>query len=89
MLAKKDALQNLADPVPLHLRNAPTNLMRELGYGKNYEFAHDFENRITRMQCLPENLQGHEYYKPTTQGNEEIYKKRLEKIKAYKKSSPN
>ncbi len=84
--AKEDALKDLAEPVPLHLRNAPTSLMRELGYGKNYEFAHDFEKRITKMQCLPENLQNKEYYSPTTQGSEAVYKNRLEKIKAYKKS---
>ena len=84
-LARNDALKNLAEPVPLHLRNAPTKLMRELEYGKNYKFAHDYEERITNMQCLPENLIGHEYYKPTEQGIEIRYKNRLEQIKEWKR----
>ena len=83
--ARNDALKNLAEPVPLHLRNAPTKLMRELEYGKNYKFAHDYEERITNMQCLPENLIGHEYYKPTEQGIEIRYKNRLEQIKEWKR----
>ena len=82
--AKNDAIKNLAEPVPLHLRNAPTKLMKELNYGKNYKFAHDYDERITNMQCLPENLIGHEYYKPTEQGSEIHYKKRLEQIKDWK-----
>ena len=82
--ARNDAIKNLAEPVPLHLRNAPTKLMKELNYGKNYKFAHDYEERITDMQCLPENLIGHEYYKPTEQGSEIHYKKRLEQIKNWK-----
>ncbi|MBQ6435651.1 MAG: replication-associated recombination protein A [Synergistaceae bacterium] len=83
--ARNDALKNLAEPVPLHLRNAPTKLMRELEYGKNYKFAHDYDERITNMQCLPENLIGHEYYKPTEQGIEIRYKNRLEQIKEWKR----
>ena len=89
--AKKDALETLAEPVPLNLRNAPTRLMRELEYGKGYQFAHDYEERLTAMECLPENLQGREYYKPTEQGNEASYKRRLEGIKSWKsehKKSP-
>ncbi|MBQ3646771.1 MAG: replication-associated recombination protein A [Synergistaceae bacterium] len=83
--ARNDALKNLAEPVPLHLRNAPTKLMRELEYGKNYKFAHDYDERITNMQCLPENLIGHEYYKPTEHGIEIRYKNRLEQIKEWKR----
>ncbi len=89
--AKKDALETLAEPVPLNIRNAPTRLMRELEYGKGYQYAHDYEERLTAMECLPENLQGHEYYLPTEQGSEVRYKKRLESIKSWKaehKKSP-
>ena len=89
--AKKDALETLAEPVPLNIRNAPTRLMRELEYGKGYQYAHDYEERLTAMECLPENLQGHEYYSPTEQGSEARYKKRLESIKSWKaehKESP-
>ncbi len=84
MSARNDAMKNLSEPVPLNLRNAPTKLMRELDYGKGYKFAHDYESRITNMQCLPENLLGREYYKPTNQGAESNYKKRLEYIKNWK-----
>ena len=82
--AKKDALETLAEPVPLNIRNAPTRLMRELDYGKGYQYAHDYEERLTAMECLPENLQGREYYQPTEQGSEVRYKKRLDSIKAWK-----
>lgn len=84
--AKSDALKTLAEPVPLQIRNAPTKLMRELDYGKNYLYAHDFEDRITNMQCLPDNLKGREYYSPTEQGSEVRYKKRLEQIKNWRAS---
>jgi len=85
-LAKKDALENIAEPVPLNIRNAPTKLMRELEYGKGYKFAHDYENKITDMQCLPDSLKDREYYHPTEQGREINYKKRLEQIKNWKKN---
>jgi putative ATPase len=62
-LAQKDALESERDPVPLHLRNAPTGLMKQLGYGKGYEYAHDFESgRAEQMECLPESLRGRVYY---------------------------
>ena len=83
-MARKDALESIAEPVPLHIRNAPTKLMKELEYGKGYKFAHDFENRITNMQCLPDPLKDREYYQPTEQGIEATYKKRLEQIKKFK-----
>lgn len=82
--AKNDALENLAEPVPLNIRNAPTKLMRELNYGKNYQYAHDFDEKLTAMQCLPDNLQNREYYRPTGQGSEARYKSRLESIKKWK-----
>lgn len=84
--AKNDALNSMAEPVPLHLRNAPTKLMRELEYGKGYQYAHDFDGHITEMECLPENLRGHEYYHPSEMGSETHYRKRLENIKSWKSS---
>ncbi|MCI9031386.1 MAG: replication-associated recombination protein A [Clostridia bacterium] len=86
MRAKKDALETLAEPVPLVIRNAPTKLMKELDYGKGYKYAHDYEDKLTDMQCLPDNLVGKEYYTPTDEGLEGRYKTRLNEIKAYKKS---
>ena len=83
--ARKDALETLAEGVPLHLRNAPTKLMRQLDYGKGYEFAHDYEERLTAMECLPEGLRGREYYRPSSQGSEGRYKSRLEAIKLWKR----
>ena len=83
--ARQDAIDNMADPVPLHLRNAPTSLMKELDYGKGYKYAHDYEERITAMDCLPESLRNKSYYNPTDQGNESKYKERLLKIKEWKK----
>ncbi len=84
MLAKKDALSQLSEPVPLNIRNAPTKLMKELGYGKGYIYAHDTEDKLADMQCLPDSLIGKEYYIPTTQGLEGRFKERLESIKAWK-----
>ena len=84
--AKKDALRELAEPVPLVIRNAPTKLMKELNYGKGYQYAHDSKDKLTNMQCLPDSLLGKEYYHPTNQGLEAKYKTRLEQIKDWKKS---
>ena len=72
-----DAHQETADPVPLHLRNAPTTLMKQLDYGKNYEYAHNEKDAITGMDCLPSSLAGREYYRPTTRGYEKDISKRL------------
>lgn len=83
--AKKDALTQLAEPVPLVIRNAPTRLMKELEYGKGYQYAHDTAEKLTDMQCLPDALLGKEYYRPTEQGIEAKYKARLEQIKAWKR----
>lgn len=82
--ARKDALQQLADPVPLNIRNAPTRLMKELGYGAGYQFAHDTEEKLTDMQCLPDSLEGRAYYAPTEQGLEARFAERLRQIKAWK-----
>ena len=83
--AKKDALSQLAEPVPLHIRNAPTRLMKELDYGKGYQYAHDTEEKLTAMQCLPDSLLDREYYRPTAQGTEVKFKERLAQIKEWKK----
>ena len=82
--AKRDALTQLAEPVPLVIRNAPTKLMKELEYGKGYQYAHNAADRLTDMQCLPDSLLGREYYRPTEQGVEAKYKARLQQIKAWK-----
>ena len=83
--AKKDALTMLAEPVPLVIRNAPTKLMKELEYGKGYQYAHDSEEKLTNMQCLPDSLLGREYYLPTEEGLEGRFKTRLQEIKDWKK----
>ena len=82
--ARKDAVAQLAEPVPLVIRNAPTRLMKELDYGKGYQYAHDSDEKLTNMQCLPDSLIGTEYYQPTEQGLEARFKTRLEQIKAWK-----
>lgn len=84
--AKKDIRTRRTDPVPLQICNAPTKLMEELDYGKGYQYAHDYENKLTRMQCLPDALADRRYYRPTSQGNEQEVKARLEKIREWKKS---
>ena len=84
MAAKRDALSQLAEPVPLNIRNAPTKLMKELGYGKGYKYAHDYEDKLTDMQCLPDSLLGREYYHPTEQGLEPRFAERLRAIKKWK-----
>lgn len=83
--AKRDAAKMLAEPVPLVIRNAPTKLMQELNYGKGYQYAHNTEEKLTNMQCLPDSLLGTEYYKPTTQGLEARVKVRLDEIKRWKR----
>ncbi len=85
MTAKKDAIDQIAEPVPLVIRNGVTKLMRELDYGKGYQYAHDTADKLTDMQCLPDSLLGREYYRPTEQGKEKIFKERLEYIKDWKR----
>ncbi|MBO4853500.1 MAG: replication-associated recombination protein A [Schwartzia sp.] len=86
LTAKEDALREIDEPVPLVIRNAPTNLMKNLGYGKGYQYAHDTEEKITNMQCLPDSLLGKEYYRPTEQGVEGRFKARLAEIKEWKRA---
>lgn len=83
--AKEDALQMLAEPVPLVIRNAPTRLMEELRYGEGYQYAHDTEDKLTDMQCLPDSLLGRKYYVPTAQGSEARVAERLRQIEAWKR----
>lgn len=84
-MAKKDVRTLPAEPVPKQICNAPTRLMKELDYGKNYEYAHDTEEKLTRMQCLPDSLAGRRYYRPGVQGREKAVKERLEQILEWKK----
>ena len=86
MEAKRDAIDQIAEPVPLNIRNAETKLMKDLGYGKGYMYAHNYEGHITAMQCLPDSLVGREYFKPSDNGLEAKYKERLKQIKDWKKS---
>jgi putative ATPase len=76
----EDVQKTEADPVPLHLRNAPTGLMKNLGYGKDYQYAHDYEEKVTGMQCLPDNLAGRSWYHPTDQGLEARLLERMVEI---------
>lgn len=85
LTARKDALEHLAEPVPLVIRNAPTSLMKDIGYGKGYQYAHDYKDKLTNMQCLPDSLKDKIYYHPTEQGVEGRFKQRLEYIKEWKR----
>jgi putative ATPase len=76
--AARDALETRAEPVPLWIRNAPTGLMKDLGYGKGYRYAHDEADGVAEMECLPEALAGRRYYRPTARGGEPELSKRLE-----------
>jgi putative ATPase len=78
---QQDVEATAAESVPLHLRNAPTGLMKGLGYGQGYQYAHDVEGKIADMQCLPDNLRDRTYYHPTNEGVEKQIRERLEKIR--------
>jgi len=80
----QDVETTAAEPVPLHLRNAPTRLMKKLNYGKGYEYAHDTEGKVANMQCLPDNLRDRTYYRPTNEGIEKRISERLAEIKRKK-----
>ncbi|MFC2607101.1 MAG: replication-associated recombination protein A, partial [Selenomonas sp.] len=83
--AKADAMTRLAEPVPLVIRNAVTRLMKDEGYGKGYQYAHNTKEKLTNMQCLPDDLLGSVYYEPTEEGLEGRFKARLADIKRWKK----
>jgi len=81
----EDVRKTEAEPVPLHLRNAVTGLMKNIGYGDGYKYAHDFDDKVTEMQCLPDNLAGRKYYKPTDQGFEARIRARMAEIAKMRK----
>jgi putative ATPase len=87
---QQDVERTAAEPVPLHLRNAPTGLMKNLGYGQGYQYAHDLQSKVADMQCLPENLKDRRYYQPTNEGVEKRIRERMEEIRKIKsrKESP-
>jgi putative ATPase len=85
---QQDVERTAAEPVPLHLRNAPTGLMKNLGYGKDYQYAHDLENKVADMQCLPDNLKDRHYYHPTNEGIEKRIRQRLEEIRSHRSGAP-
>jgi putative ATPase len=76
-----DVERTAAEPVPLHLRNAPTGLMKNLGYGKGYQYAHDLDSKVAEMQCLPDNLKDRTYYHPTSEGVEKRIREKIEEIR--------
>ena len=81
---KADIMERPAEPVPLQICNAPTNLMKEMNYGKGYIYAHDTTEKLTKMHCLPESLANRRYYQPTEQGKEKQIKEKLEEIMRWK-----
>ncbi len=85
---QQDVEQTAADAVPLHLRNAPTGLMKGLGYGDGYQYAHDLKEKVANMQCLPDNLRDRVYYRPTLEGVEKRIRERLEEIKRLRSLAP-
>lgn len=85
LAAEEDVKKTIDEPVPLQIRNAPTKLMKDLGYGKGYQLAHYAKDKLTTMKTMPPSLEGHEYYLPTSQGHEDRFKKRLEQIKEWHK----
>jgi putative ATPase len=84
----QDVEQSAAEPVPLHLRNAPTALMKGIGYGQGYQYAHGLENKVADMQCLPDNLRDRQYYHPTNEGIERRIRERLDEIKKIRSGRP-
>lgn len=89
LAAAKDVKNYPDEPVPLQIRNAPTKLMKDLGYGKGYQLAHYAKDKLTNMKTMPPSLAGHEYYHPTTQGHEIRFKNRLEQIKEWHREHDN
>jgi putative ATPase len=83
---KQEVEQSRQEPVPLHLRNAPTKLMKALDYGKGYQYAHDEEGKVADMDCLPDSLKGRSYYQPTQEGREKLLGQRMEQIRRIKEA---
>jgi putative ATPase len=82
--AMEDVEKTAAESVPLHIRNAVTKLMKQVGYGKGYQYAHDLDEKVADMECMPDNLRGREYYHPTQEGREKLLGQRMEEIKQRK-----
>jgi len=80
----EDVEKTAAEPVPLHIRNAVTKLMKQVGYGKGYQYAHDLDEKVADMECMPDNLRGREYYHPRAEGREKLLAQRMEEIKQRK-----
>ena len=87
--AKKDAYATMKEPVPLQIRNAVTSLMKDLHYGEGYRYAHDEENAITDMECLPDSLSGHQYYVPSGYGSEEKVRRRMQQLEMLRHAKTN
>ena len=87
--AQEEIEHTRQEPVPLHLRNAPTRLMKELDYAKGYRYAHDEEGRVADMDCLPDSLRGHTYYHPTQEGREKLLAQRMEEIRRIRSAKRN
>src|SRR5438309_5947768 len=85
----EDVEKTTAEPVPLHIRNAVTSLMKQVGYGKGYQYAHDLEAKVADMECMPDNLRGREYYHPTSEGKEKLLGQRLEEIRRLREEAKN
>jgi putative ATPase len=85
---QQDVERTAAEPVPLHLRNAPTGLMKNLGYGQGYQYAHDLESKVADMQCLPDNLKDRRYYHPTNEGIEKRIRQRLSEVRSHRSEAP-
>ncbi|HEX4322788.1 MAG TPA: replication-associated recombination protein A [Acidobacteriaceae bacterium] len=83
---QQDIENTRQEPVPLHLRNAPTKLMKDLDYGKGYKYAHDEENKVADMDCLPPSLTGRRYFEPTQEGREKQMSQRLEELRRIRQS---
>jgi putative ATPase len=77
----EDVEKTAAEPVPLHIRNAVTKLMKQVGYGKGYQYAHDLDSKVADMECMPDNLRGRRYYHPTNEGREKLLAQRMEEIR--------
>jgi putative ATPase len=86
---REDIQKTAAEPVPLHLRNAPTKLMKELDYGRDYQYAHDIEGKVADMDCLPASLLGRRYYRPTGEGRERLLAQRMAEIAAIRSAKNN
>jgi putative ATPase len=83
----EDVERTSAEPVPLHIRNAVTKLMKQVGYGKGYSYAHDLDSKVADMDCLPDNLRGRRYYYPTAEGKEKTFTQRLEELRRLREES--